>query len=230
MRKSLGEKRREISAEQIAEITRLHGAFEEGERVKILRNEEFGYRTVTVERPLRGYWEVGPDTWDGLFEERALAKLDESSERPAVIAALEAFPRERFEGEPDAREQLKAALIGVIPKAPAPLLRALVARTLIRDPEAPIVHDAKGEPVFDPELRDTENIPLTESVDEYLEREVLPHLPDAVVPDPAGKIGYEIPFTRLFYKYTPPRPSEEIKAELRGLEGEIRRLLEEVLV
>jgi type I restriction enzyme M protein len=92
------------------------------------------------------------------------------------------------------------------------------------------MHDAKGRAVADPNLRDTENVPLTESVEEYMEREVLPHVPDAWVADPEGKIGYEIPFTRLFYRYTPPRPSAEIKAELREREARIRQLLEEVLV
>ena len=90
--------------------------------------------------------------------------------------------------------------------------------------------DRQGATVPDPELRDTENVPLSEDVDEYLAREVLPHVPDAWVADPDGKVGYEIPFTRLFYKYTPPRPSEEIKAELREREARIRQLLEEVLV
>jgi type I restriction enzyme M protein len=229
MRKSLGEKRREISAEQIEEITRLHGAFEEGERVKILRNEDLGYRTVTVERPLRARWEVGKRTWEGLAGEKVIAKVDRAA-TPAIIPMLERLCGTTFDGEDIAREAIKAALADAIPKVSTPLLRTLVARTLVRDPNAPGVRDRKGEPMYDPELRDTENIPLTDAVDEYMAREVLPYVPDAVIAAPEGKIGYEISFTRLFHKYIPPRPSGEIKAELRELEGEIRRLLEEVLV
>ena len=110
------------------------------------------------------------------------------------------------------------------------MLKALAARCMVRDAEAEPVLDRRDGTVADPDLRDTENVPLTEDVDEYLAREVHPHVPDAWVDDTAGKVGYEIPFTRLFYKYTPPRPSEEIKAELREREARIRQLLEDVLV
>jgi type I restriction enzyme M protein len=92
------------------------------------------------------------------------------------------------------------------------------------------VLDSKGRRIADGDLRDTENVPLTDDVDDYLAREVQPHVPDAWVEDKEGKIGYEIPFTRLFYKYAAPRPSDEIKAELREREARIRRLLEDVLV
>ena len=116
-----------------------------------------------------------------------------------------------------------------LPGAAAPLLRSLTALCLVRDPEDEPIRDTKGKVVPDPDLRDTENVPLAERVEDYMAREVLPHIPDAWVPDPEGKIGYEIPFTRLFYTYTPPRPSAEIKAELRERETRIRELLEEVL-
>jgi type I restriction enzyme M protein len=109
-------------------------------------------------------------------------------------------------------------------------VKALVARCLVRDPDVGPVRDSKHGVVADPDLRDTENVPLSDRVDEYLAREVLPHVDDAWVEDEDGKIGYEIPFTRLFYKYRPPRPSEEIKAELRMREERIRQLLEEALI
>ena len=99
----------------------------------------------------------------------------------------------------------------------------------VRDPDGPVLTDATGAPLPDPDRRDTENVPLDEDVEAYLEREVRPHVPGAWCPEPEGKIGYEIPFTRLFYRYVPPRPVEEIKAELKELEGEIHRLLAEVV-
>ena len=229
MRKSLGEKRRELSPEQIAEITRLHGGFEEGEFVKVLPNDAFGYRTIAVERPLRARWEVRPDTWDGVEVERPIAKLDEAA-REAVAAALAAMPAQRFDGEGACREALRAEVSPVVSKPGAPLLKALMSRCLVRNPEAPVMRDGRGRVVLDPELRGTEEVPLADDLEDYLASEVLPHVADAVVLDREGKTGYEIPFTRLFYSYSPPRPSEEIKAELRELEREIRRLLEEVLV
>ncbi len=86
----------------------------------------------------------------------------------------------------------------------------------------------KGEVVPDPDLRDYENVPLDQDVKEYFAREVLPHVPDAWIDHSKEKVGYEIPFTRHFYVYTPPRPLAEIDAELRALESQIQALLSEV--
>lgn len=229
MRKALGEKRRLLSDEQIDEITRLHGAFAEGEHVKIVDTTSFGYRTITVEQPLRARWEIAPETWAGLDEVKALAKLNDNA-RAALASKLAVLGDQQFDGEDACRTALRACAIEAgITKPSAALVKALVARCLVRDPEAPVIRDKHGDSVADPELSDTENVPLMEDVEDYLAREVHPWVPDAWCPDPEGRIGYEIPFTRLFYKYTPPRPSQEIKAELRELEGDIRRLLLEVV-
>jgi len=230
MRKSLGEKRRYLPPEQIAEITRLHGSMEDGEFSKLVPVEQFGYRTIVVDRPLRARWEIGELTWADVDEERALTKL-EPALREAVVGGLAALSAEPFAGEDECRGSVRSALVSAgLAKPPAPLLKALVTRCLVRDPSADPVLDSKDRVVADPDLRDTENVPLSDDVDEYLAREVVPHVGDAWVEDKDGKIGYEIPFTRLFYKYTPPRLSEEIKAELRQRETRIRQLLEEVLV
>lgn len=228
MRKSLGEKRRYLTDDQIAEVTRLHGALEEGDQVKLVPNEQFGYRTITVDRPLRARWQVDAETWAGVEDDKPVAKLGDG--REAVVAALESMPAGAFADEAGCRAAIRDALVAGGEAKPAPgLLKSLVARCLTRDPDLDPIRDKKGV-VADPDLRDTENVPLTDDVADYLDREVLPHVPDAWVADPAGKVGYDIPFTRLFYKYTPPRPSEEIKAELREREKRIRELLEEVLV
>ena len=98
-----------------------------------------------------------------------------------------------------------------------------------RDPEAKrSAATASGNPEPDPELRDTETVPLREDVDAYVEREVLPHVPDAWLDESKTKIGYEIPLNRHFYVYEPPRPLEEIEADLGTLEAEIAGLLAEV--
>lgn len=230
MRKSLGEKRRYVTDEQIGEVTRLHGAMVESDASKLVPVEQFGYRTIVVERPLRARWSIGAETWNGAEDDKSIVKFDDET-RCAVVAALRAVPQRSFVDENDCREALREAVAPANGSKPAaPLLKALTARCLVRDPDCEPTRDGKGRLVADPELRDNENVLLVEEVDEYLAREVLPHVPDAWVPDPDGKVGYEIPFTRLFYRYTPPRPSEDIKAELREREARIRQLLEEVLI
>ena len=145
MRKSLGSKRKELSDAHIDRITQLFGQFVEAEEdgkpvSRILRNQDFGYTTITVERPLR----------------------DEA-------------------GQP---------VLGLKGKQ-------------------------KGKPQPDSALRDTENVPLSEDVQAYFEREVLPHAPDAWIDPDKTKVGYEIPFNRHFYVFKPPRPLAEIDADLK---------------
>ena len=83
----------------------------------------------------------------------------------------------------------------------------------------------KGKPVADSELRDTENVPLTEDIHEYFQREVIPFSPDAWIDESKTKIGYEIPFTRYFYKYVPPRPSDEVLSEIMTLQKDLEQTL-----
>ena len=97
-----------------------------------------------------------------------------------------------------------------------------------RDESADVCTDKKGNPEPDPGLRDYENVPLKEDIDEYMAREVLPHVPDAWVDRGKTKVGYEINFNRYFYKYTPPRPLEEIEKDLKTIEKEIADMLSEV--
>ena len=133
-----------------------------------------------------------------------------SQDRPAFEAAL--------------RSAAQAAGL----KLDAPLKKAILAALSERDETAAVCLDAKGNPEPDPELRDTENVPLEEDVGEYLAREVLPHVPDAWVDEDKTKVGYEINFNRYFYKYVPPRPLEEIEADIRALETDIVRMLGEI--
>ena len=147
-RKSLGNKRNDISQDAISEITKIYGEFKENDVCKIFNNDDFGYHKITVERPL----------------------LDENKK---------------------------------------PVL-------------------SKGKPKPDSSLRDTENIPLTEDISEYFKREVLPFAPDAWIDEKKTKVGYEISFTRYFYKYTAPRPSSEIMKEILELECELEGSLAEI--
>jgi type I restriction enzyme M protein len=155
MRKSLGSKRKELSPEHIEEITRLFGDFKEVTKdgvpiSRIFKNEDFGYRTITVERPLR--------------------------------------------------DKAGKVVVGTKGKQ-------------------------KGKPQADSDLRDTENVPLSEDVEEYFQREVLPHAPDAWIDEEKTKIGYEIPFNRHFYVFKPPRALAEIDAELKTVTDKILEMI-----
>lgn len=149
MRKSLGSKRKQLAESDIERITRLYGDFVQNEWSKIFDNADFGYSTITVERPLR-------------------------------------------------------------------------------DSDGNIERDRKGNPKPDASLRDTENVPLKEDIQAYFEREVRQHVPDAWIDHSKTKVGYEIPFTRHFYKYVPPRPLEEIDADLQRISAEISEMLGEL--
>jgi type I restriction enzyme M protein len=245
MRKSLGEKRKELSPDQIAEITRLYGEFAKNDRVKIFPSHTFGYLRVTVERPLRLRWEITDETVAAVMAHKAIERLDDDV-RAALRAALEA------------QRGLAASTQAQMVKAVAPALRsigltsaaekAVWAALAVHDDDAPIITDGKGNPEPDPDLRDNENVPLpaipvawavdpteqlarTEyrtAVEDFLRTEVHAYVPDAWADHGKTKIGYEIPLTRHFYKYTPPRPLTEIDAEIKALEREIQRLLAQV--
>ena len=246
MRKSLGDKRKELSPEHIQELTQLYTAFEESQEVKIFNDEEFGYWRITVERPLRLNFQVSEERLRRLGEERSWISLVESKKKDAAkrqedieagrqeqaqyLAVLKALDgtklyKDRAIFLKDLKREAKAQ--GV--KFPAPILKAMISALGERDETAEICTDKDGNPEPDPELRDYENVPLTDDVEEYMAREVLPHVPDAWVDESKTKIGYEIPFTRHFYEYVPPRPLGAIEAEIRDLEEEIRGMLEEVL-
>ena len=121
-------------------------------------------------------------------------------------------------------------------KLPAPARKAILSVLSERDETAAICRDRNSEPEPDPELRDSESVPLAETVDDFFDREVRPHVPDAWIDttrrDPkdgeVGIVGYEINFNRYFYRYEPPRPLEEIEADIRGIEGDIVRMLAEI--
>ncbi|HSV64743.1 MAG TPA: class I SAM-dependent DNA methyltransferase [Mycobacteriales bacterium] len=246
MRKSLGEKRKRLSGEQIAEIVRLYGGFAESEQVKIFPNEAFGFLRITVERPLRLRWEVTEETLATVDADAKISKLDDGM-RAALRAGLTEWTGEMFTDRTLATKRV-AELLARVGARGKPIEKAILDALAVRAPEADPVTDAKGNVEPDPELRDTENVPLPPmpvsfeadptdrlatveyrtAVDDYLAAEVLPHVPDAWVDHTKTRIGYEIPLTRHFYKYTPPRPLAEIDAEIKSLEAEIQSLLNEV--
>lgn len=243
MRKSLGNKRNEISDTDKERIVRLYGEFGENEHSKIFDNKDFGYQRITVERPLKLSFTVNEERLSRLKEAKQFSALAESKKRKdskekraeeeagrreqeKIITALSELSgigivknQEEFSGK------LDAALKKYKLKLKAPLYKAILDALSERDETADVVTDSKGNPQPDSELRDYENVPLGEDIDEYMKREVLPYVPDAWVDRDKTKIGYEIPFNRYFYVYQPPRPVEEIQADLTKIEEEIASLL-----
>jgi len=276
MRRSLGAKRREIPFERTEDILALLRSFRDGETRQLRDGDEerelvvsrvyptthFGFRKITVERPLRLDFQASPERLARLEEERAFRNLAVSRKRDPEVKAREEeegrarqeavrrvlarldparlyLDREEFLGD------LDAAARKLRIKLPAPVRKAILSALSERNEEAAVCRDADGNPEPDPELRDTEKVPLVagkdpvdadgvpRSVREFFEREVLPHVPDAWIDlsrrDPhdghVGLVGYEINFNREFYEYRPPRPLEEIEADIRQVEQEILAML-----
>ena len=247
MRKSLGNKRKQISAEQIDEITRLYGAFEENERVKVFPNEAFGFMRITVERPLRLRHEITDQTLAALKADKKISTLDGDLGQQ-IADTVRSWDGTTFDSDGSAlRKQVSARLktLGVHKK---PLENAVIDALSVRDPDAQPVTDKKSNPQPDPDLRDNENVPLPApaarydpdptcrlsspdhraAVNEYVQAEVHPYVPDAWVDHTKSRIGYEIPLTRHFHRYVPPRPLHQIDTEIKQLDTEIQQLLAQV--
>ena len=282
MKKSLNNKRNEITEEQIDQLTRVYGNYQDGETAevqvngeretrvicRIFENHEFGFLKVTVDRPLRMNFEATAERIANLNTQKAFENLAISKKRKDAAAAKREIKEGRkqqeairamlktLEGngcykdrtlfEADMMEAASQADI----KISASIKKAIFVALGECDPNAEICRDKKGKPEPDSELRDTENIPLPpgtelplpmdfgpdnpnaqlvetfrDDIDAWIAREVLPHVPDAWVDYKKTKVGYEIPINRHFYVYKPPRPLEEIEADITRLEEEIAGLL-----
>ncbi|WP_235939468.1 restriction endonuclease subunit S [Occultella kanbiaonis] len=222
MRKSLGDKRKYLPEQAIDELVRLYDDLPDDDpRVKVLPNASFGFQRLTVERPLRRRWEVTEQVLD-LF-----GKFDDGAAR----ASAEAHLGRSFSSE----KEFTTAIAESVGSLTAPQKRSVLKAAAVPDPDAePVTKKGAVEP--DPDLRDAENIPLpagypdlTEtqqkkalhaSAEAHLRTEIHTYVPDAWIDHAKTKIGYEIPFTRQFYVYTPPRPVAEIAGEIQKLEDQ----------
>ena len=274
MRRSLGDKRREIPSEKAADVLKLLADCRDGETRMVARDgkdEErvvshvfptthFGFRRITVERPLRLNFQASEERIARLHEQKGFQNLARSKKRGEAGAREEAEGRERQRAILDLLSRMSDTLhkdrevfVAVVTTAAgdagvrlrAPVLNAILTALAERDETAGICRDKNGTPEPDPELRDTERVPLPEgedpaddegvpaSVRAFFEREVEPHVPDAWI-DTArrdhkdglvGHVGYEINFNRYFYRYVPPRPLEEIEADIQEIEKDILKML-----
>lgn len=225
LRKGLGFKRNELSAQNIETIVGLYAEFEVSEHSKIFRNKDFLYRTITVERPLKLNWHATSERIDAVFEAKAVQKLNET-DAAALRAALDRLGTETvWKNRTEFQKVLKDAARAEGFTLPAPLLKTVTTELGEQDDTADICADPKSNPEPDTSLRDTENVPWDEDLDAYVAREVLPYAPDAWVDHSKTKGGAEIPFTRHFYQYIPPRPLEEIDRDLEAVMEDLRAML-----
>ena len=188
MRKSLGDKRREIGPEQIVEITKLFESFKENGQCRIFKTSDFGYRKITVERPLRLNFQASPERIERIQHEKAVVNLATSKKkgkaseeeieagkklRAAILKAVKTLnPNDVWKSRNGFLAVLNVAFAKVNGKMPAAVKKAVISALSERDETAEICTDDDGQPEADPELRDTENVPLEEDVDAYFEREV----------------------------------------------------------
>ena len=244
MKKSLGNKRNEISAENIDIITKLYGDFNQGEFCKVFDNADFGYQRITVERPLKLNFQTSSERIDRLKEETAFTNLASSKKKgtsgeeeieagkrlqQSILDMLSSMDsgklyKNRDEFTKVLKHHIKVSGLDVNP----PLLKAML-KALSEQDETADVCTVKGEPESDTNLRDYENVPLKEDIHTYFEREVKPHVPDAWIDESKTKVGYEINFTKEFYKYKPLRSLDEIRADIIALEEEMEGLLKEAV-
>nr|BFE70336.1 hypothetical protein GCM10020092_036370 [Actinoplanes digitatis] len=229
MRKSLGDKRKMLNDDHIATLTRdyVDALAVAGDpdhprnaTVKVFEASDFGYWRITVERPLRLRFEITEATVALLAEARAVIRYDESE---ALLAAMKSMI-----GTTAGSRSEFAAKLAELGRLPAPVEKSVWEASSVSDPEGEVQTNRAGGPLPDAELRDYENVPLSEDIHDYLAREVLPHVPEAWIDESKTKTGYEIPFTRHFHVYQAPRPLSEIDSEIRALEAQIRDLLGEV--
>ena len=239
MRKSLGDKRHELSDEFIDDIIEKYVEFNERENVKIFDNEDFGYTKITVERPMQLNYQVSDERLENLYSYNQFKKLAESKSKE-----LETKMVEEKEGKKQ-QEAIKEALKTIgselyvdwdtfeakVKKALKPFdlkpafIKNVIEKLSEHDDAAEYVTDKKGKPKADSNLRDTEKIPLLQNIDEYFDDEVKKYYNDAWYDSKKNKIGYEINFTQYFYVYEPPRPLEEIEADINKITAEIQELL-----
>ena len=252
LRKALGDKKNEISPEDRSAITKLYADFVENEYCKIYPNEEFIYREYTVMQPLQRSYAITEERIESMLSKGSLSALYDQSKvdelenaeeltgkdqkkleayqanKPvydAIVATLKAAVSEQIYNCPaEFTPVLSKALSAVT--ADKKLLEKIADGLSVMDKKAEIQRDRKGSIIYDKETKDTEQVKWEENIEDYMAREVLPHIPDAAAffeenlsaKKPVIKTGAEIPFTRYFYKYQPSTPSEELENRFKELE------------
>lgn len=256
LRKAAGNKKNELLPEDRSKIVKLYTAFEENEYCKIFKNEEFLYREYTVMQPLQRSYAITEERIEQMLADGTLnsvydpAKVDELEEQGAQISVKDKMKLDKLYEQKPVYEAVISALqdaasdeVYLSPEVFMPVLRKALAKVTddkklldkiadglsVMDKNAEIQRDKHGEILYDKDSKDTEFVPYEESIDDYMAREVLPHVPDAKAfweekadaKKPVIKTGAEIPFTQYFYKYEQPVPSEELAKQFTELEQSV---------
>ena len=219
MPRSLGAKRNVIPGQQIDRICEIYRGFADGIYSKILPNGAFGYRRVTIERPLRLCFQATPERIGAIRNKFAAPVIDE-------LAGMDAQTIYRDQSAFD--EALRATFARADVKLGRTLARRIREALASQDDTAAVYYDAKRRPVPDPNLRDNEDVPLEEDAQVSFDREVRPYAPDAWIAFSEPRIGYSIPFARFFFEPEPVRPLAEIDREIHELEHEAQGLLQQL--
>jgi len=241
MRKSLGNKRNELSEEHIGIIVDLYNNFKENVHCKIFDSKEFGYTKVVVERPLQLNYQASDERLENLYGISAFAKFAESKKtnpeekleeetkgkekQEAIISSLKTIGNKLYKKWEEFEPKVESALKKFDFK-PA-FIKSIMLALSEHDDTAEYVLDKKGNKLPDSNLRDSEKVPLKENIEEYFKREVFPYYPDAWMDRKKEKIGYELNLTQYFYKYIPPRVLEDIEKDIEKVTAEIQELIKE---
>lgn len=249
MPKSLSKKRKQITEDQRREICRWYGqayrlprssddsGHSAPDKVKTFTADEFGYKRIIVDRPLKLRFEVVEDTLDALLTSKVVAR--ELRDPEQLVAALKPLVGSSWRTKSEAWGALLKAMaeMGVPWPKGKPFDRAMREAVGVPDPEGEIQYAKKGQPEHDPGLRNFEYVPRHGDIDEYFRREVKPHAEEAWIAEFKDtktedtlrfRIGYEIPFSRHFYVYGSPGSLSEIDKEMRDLEAKIQTLLSQL--
>ena len=231
LRKSLGSKKNELSEQNIEDITNLYHSFEENEYSKIFDNEDFMYRQITIERPLRLDFVISEERLEKLISDNAFLKKPEAY-REVIINKLKEYISENIYTD---REVFIKHLSEVVFKDTDCIkdkkgkivlkdIKIIVNALSERNEKASPCKNTKGEIETDSTLRDTETVPYKENINDYFHREVRPHVKDAWIDETKTKEGAEIPFTRHFYKYEKLRSFKECMDDVKRLNKEIEEI------
>ena len=245
LRRGLSNKRNEIENSHIEQIKSEYEAFPKESKIsKIFDTKEFGYAQITVNRPLKRNYSFAHERIELVRAESAFIKLTESAKKGTAKEKEEKEGREKQEEIISVLKSvnkskvykdcndMENALEELFDKSKVDVSKGILkaiqnALSEQDDTATPCIKNKK--PVYDSDLRDTEKVPLIEYIDEYFKREVLPFVSDAVIDDTRTKIGYEIPVTRVFYEYMPLRSLEKINSEIKNLQKEISKDLEDLM-
>ena len=239
MRKALGNKRKTLNVEHIEALTNIYGTFIENEYSKICDEDDFAYWKVTVERPLRLNFQTTEERLALLWEQPAFVKISENRKKQTkeaqkeksegeklqtgILAALRTIDGQTvYKNKKDFAKALTHAFQTAKLTIKPPVVKAILTALGEKDTTADICLDSKGLPEADPDLRDTEYIPVKKDIRAYMEQEVLPYAPDAWIDESKTKKGYEIPFTRYFYRYEPVGNADQTLTEIQSLNTRIQ--------